>query len=234
MIQSLLPIDVSTFGGGVDHVFWLIFWIVGFWFVLAQGVLAYALIRYRARSGGRARFLRGERAREAAWVFVPALIVLFLDLAIDHAGAAVWRQVKLDLPASDLNIRISAKQFNWGFTYPGPDGKFGTADDFAVNNDLRVPVGKVVRFELRSQDVVHSLFVPALRLKQDAVPGRVIRGWFEATRTGTYEIACTELCGFGHYTMRGTVIVESASDYAAWVAATWLAKTPAASAAAPR
>ena len=112
-------------------------------------------------------------------------------------------------PAGDVVVRITAKQFNWNFTYPGPDGKFGTADDVTSENDLHVPVGKVVRFELQSEDVIHSFFVPDMRLKQDVVPGRTIRGWFEATKTGIYEIACSELCGFGHYSMHGNVIVQT-------------------------
>jgi cytochrome c oxidase subunit II len=226
-MANLLPGNVSTFGGDIDHVFWLIFWIVGVWFVLAEGALFYALVRYRRKPGARAQFLRGDTWRQAAWVLLPALVVLCLDLGIDHAGAQAWERVKLDLPDGATEVHVTAKQFNWIFTYPGPDGKFGTADDVAVENDLHVPAGQVVRFVLNSQDVIHSFFVPNLRLKQDVVPGRTIRGWFEATAPGTYEIACSELCGFGHYTMHGNVIVQSAKDYRAWVADTWPQKTAA-------
>ena len=92
---------------------------------------------------------------------------------------------------------------------------------------IHVPVGKVVRFELQSEDVIHSFFVPEMRLKQDVVPGRTIRGWFEATKTGTYEIACSELCGFGHYSMHGNVIVQTPAEYAAWQRETWPSRTAA-------
>ena len=228
MIASILPIDVSSYGSDIDYVFWLIVILVGIWFVLAEGALLFAMIRYRRRSGVSAAYIRGETQRQIAWVIVPAAIVLILDLGIDHAAAAAWRRAKLDLPDPAVTVRIAGKQFNWIFTYPGRNGKFGASDEVSVENDLHVPVGKVIRFELSSQDVIHSFFVPVLRLKQDAVPGRVNKGWFEATRPGTYEIACTELCGFGHYTMHGTVIVQEASDYAAWVQQTW----PAADAAA--
>ena len=227
MLQDLLPTDVSTFGGDIDHVFWLIFWIVGIWFVAAEGVLLYSIIRHRKRAGVSALYLRGNTARQLAWVLVPALVVLGLDLGIDRAGASVWERVKGTAPAGNVVVRITAKQFNWNFTYPGPDGKFGTADDVMAENDLHVPVGKVVRFELQSEDVIHSFFVPDMRLKQDVVPGRTIRGWFQATKAGTYEIACSELCGFGHYSMHGNVIVQTPAEYAGWVHETWPSRTAA-------
>ena len=227
MLQDLLPTDVSTFGGGVDHVFWLIFWIVGSWFVVAEGVLLYSVIRHRKSAGASAMYLRGSTARQLAWVLIPALVVLCLDLGIDRAGASAWDRIKDAPPGGDVIVRITAKQFNWNFTYPGPDGKFGTADDVTSENDLHVPVGKVVRFELRSEDVIHSFFVPDMRLKQDVVPGRTIPGWFEATRAGTYEIACSELCGFGHYSMHGNVIVQTPAKYASWVRETWPTRTAA-------
>jgi cytochrome c oxidase subunit 2 len=225
VLQDLLPTNVSTFGGDIDHVFWLIFWIVGVWFVAAEGVLFYSVIRHRRSAGASARYLPGDTPRQLAWVLVPALVVLCIDLGIDRAGATAWEREKGTLPPAEVMVRITGKQFNWNFTYPGPDGKFGTADDVMTENDLHVPIGKVVRFELQSEDVIHSFFVPELRLKQDVVPGRTIAGWFEATKTGSYEIACSELCGFGHYTMRGNVIVQSAADYAGWVRDTWPNRT---------
>jgi len=227
VLQDLLPTDVSTFGGDIDHVFWLIFWIVGIWFVAAEGVLLYSIIRHRKRAGAHAMYLPGNTPRQLAWVLIPALVVLCLDLGIDRAGASAWEREKGTPPAGDVVVRITAKQFNWNFTYPGPDGKFGTADDVTTKNDLRVPVGKVVRFELQSEDVIHSFFVPDMRLKQDVVPGRTIRGWFEATKTGTYEIACSELCGFGHYSMHGNVIVQTPAEFAGWQRETWPSRTAA-------
>jgi cytochrome c oxidase subunit 2 len=226
VLNTLLPIDVSTYGGDIDHVFWLIFWIVGIWFVAAEGILLYSIIRHRKRNGAHAMYLRGDTPRQLAWVLIPAFVVLCLDLGIDRAGASVWERVKGESPRSDFVVRITAKQFNWNFTYPGPDGKFGTADDITTENDLHVPVGEVVRFELQSGDVIHSFFVPSLRLKQDVVPGRTIRGWFEATERGSYEIACSELCGFGHYSMHGNVIVQTRVEYAGWVRETWPSQKP--------
>ncbi len=217
-MHGWFPEDISTYGPDIDRVFSLIYYIVGFWFVFTQVAIIAFLVRYRRRAHVPARPVRGERWRELAWILVPAAIVLVLDLGIDAAGARVWDAVKKDLPPGDVHLAITAKQFEWLVTYPGPDGKLGTADDFTVNSQLHVPQGKNVRVTLRSQDVVHSFFLPNVRLKQDAVPGRSIDLWFNATKAGSYELACAELCGFGHYTMRGVFVVESPEAYAAWVA----------------
>ena len=109
-----------------------------------------------------------------AWILVPALVVLGLDLGIDSAGGRAWDLEKNYRPPAAVEVKVTAKQFNWEFTYAGPDGKLGTADDVTIENELHVPVGKVVRLSLNSEDVIHSLWVPNLRLKQDVVPGRAI------------------------------------------------------------
>jgi cytochrome c oxidase subunit II len=215
MISGWLPQNVSTFGGDIDWMFRLILYVVGFWFVLVEGVFLYFVLRYRRKPGQRAFFNRGDSRRELAWVLVPALVILGLDLGIDVAGSAVWDKVKGTPPPAALQIHVTAKQFNWEFTYPDAEGKFGSGE-LTQENELHVPVGQVIGLTLESTDVIHSFFVPNLRLKQDVVPGRKIAAWFEATKPGTYPIACTELCGFGHYTMAGTLIVESEQDYQRW------------------
>ncbi len=216
-----LPQNVSTFGGDVDHLFHIIYYITGVWFVAAELFLFYCLVRFHKSRQAQPLYARGESSSQAAWVLVPVLVVLMLDLGIDKIGGDVWHRIKLELPPAGDQVHVTGKQFNWEFTYPGPDGKFGTADDQTIENELHVPVGTVVRFELSSKDVIHSFFVPALRLKQDAMPGRTIKGWFEATQPGTYEIACAELCGFGHYGMHGVLTVHTAADYQRWVQSTW-------------
>ncbi|MGO9450672.1 MAG: cytochrome c oxidase subunit II [Candidatus Binataceae bacterium] len=216
MIASYFPENVSTFGGSIDHVFWLILYIVGFFFVVAQVLLVYFVIRYRRRAKTPAFYNRGDTPREAAWVLVPALIVLCLDLGIDAAGHRAWDLVKGPPPPAQVEVKVTAKQFNWNFTYPDAAGKLDAADSVTLENELHVPVGKVVRLTLTSEDVIHSLWVPNLRLKQDVVPGRTIIAWFEATKAGHYEIGCTELCGFGHYSMHGDLFVDTEADYAKW------------------
>jgi len=146
---------------------------------------------------------------------------LFLDLWIDFRGAEVWAKIKGRVPSSDLVIQVTGKQFNWEIVYPGPDGRLGTVDDLQMENELHVPVGKVVRVALKSKDVIHSFFLPNLRLKQDAVPGREIVAWFEATKPGKYEMPCAELCGFGHSGMGGWLYVHTAEEYENWVKERW-------------
>ena len=215
------PENISTFGGDIDGVFALIYYVVGFWFLLTEGVLFYFIFRYRRRAGQPARYVRGERLTELAWVLVPAVIVLVLDLGIDAAGGPAWARVKEQQPPGGVNVRATGKQFNWEFTYPGPDGQFDTPDDLTMDNELHVPVGQNVHVVLRSKDVIHSFFIPTVRLKQDVLPGRTIKAWFNATKTGTYEIACAELCGFGHYNMRGFLTVHTDDDYQRWVHEHW-------------
>lgn len=222
------PKNISTYGGDIDSVFWLIFYIVGAGFILGEAAILYFAIRYRRKEGRRAAFITGEKFSELAWILVPAAIVLLLDLGIDFAGGEAWSKIKGEAPAGDVQVIVTGKQFNWNFTYPGPDGKFGTDDDLTLENELHVPVKKVVDLTLNSEDVLHSFFVPVMRLKQDCIPGRSIPAWFEATEIGNYEIACAELCGYGHYTMRGFLFVHSEEDYANWVQERWPPPVPAA------
>lgn len=217
-MQHWFPENISTYGGDVDGVFYLIYWIVGFWFILTEAAIIYFVVRYRRRSDRGATYVRGDRWHELAWVLVPAAVILVLDLSIDAAGARVWDRVKTHLPAGDVHLVVAAKQFEWRTTYPGADARLGTADDFTVGSELHVPAGKDIRITLRSDDVIHSFFLPNVRLKQDVIPGRDIDVWFNATKTGRYELACAELCGFGHYTMRGTLVVHPPDEYDTWAA----------------
>jgi cytochrome c oxidase subunit 2 len=216
-----LPESVSTFGGDIDSILYLIYYITTAWFFLTVGVIVLFLFLYRRREGRRASYVHGNNLAQSAWILVPGLLVLVMDLWIDFHGARVWEAVKGHTPPGEVRVHATGKQFNWEFRYPGPDGQFDTTDDLQLDNDLHVPVGKVVHVTLKSKDVIHSFFLPNLRLKQDAVPGRDIEAWFEATKPGIYEIPCAELCGFGHSGMVGHLTVHSAEAYEKWVKRTW-------------
>jgi cytochrome c oxidase subunit 2 len=222
--MNWLPENVSSFGGDIDSLFYLILYITGAWFLLTEGLILYFLIRYRRHAGRRAAYVHGNNLKQAAWILVPGVVVLLLDLWIDFRGAEVWAKIKGHVPPSDLQVQVTAKQFNWEIVYPGPDNKFDTADDLQLENELHIPAGKVVRVALKSKDVIHSFFLPNLRLKQDAVPGREITAWFEATKAGKYEMPCAELCGFGHSGMNGWLYVHTPEDYEEWVKARWPGK----------
>src|SRR4029453_16402852 len=133
-----------------------------------------------------------------------------------RVSRGLWREIKQTVPPSKYPGQVTAKQFNWQITYPGPDGKFGTGDDKTLLDEMHVPVNKVVPVNLKSQDVIHRFFVPQFRMKQDAVPGREIMQWFEASKPGKYELPCAELCGFGHSGMRGWIYVHTAGESQKW------------------
>lgn len=215
-MQNWFPENVSTFGGDVDGIFWMIFYIITVWFFLTEGLIIYFIIRYRRKAGEKAAYITGSTWTQLAWVFVPLAIVVVLDLMIDIRGADVWAKVKLNKPPSEFVVHAAGKQFNWEFTYAGRDGKFGTEDDVVTDNELHIPINTTIHVMLTSKDVIHSFFLPHFRLKQDAMPGREIPVWFEATKLGQYEIPCAELCGFGHSGMKGLVVVHTAEEYQKW------------------
>jgi cytochrome c oxidase subunit II len=217
MLSWWLPEDVSTYGKEIDFLFYLIYYITGATFVLVAAALIAFLVLYRHKEGRRATYTHGNTTLEIVWTVVPTLILVVLTFL----SVPTWARIKMHVPESDLKIRVTAKQFNWIVTYPGPDGKFGTEDDREFSNEIHVPVGKPVVLLLRSQDVIHSVYMPNLRFKQDAVPGREISAWFDATKPGKYEIPCAELCGFGHSGMRGWLYVHTPEEYAKWVKQQW-------------
>ena len=215
---SWLPEAASSYAADFDRLLSTINWIVGIWFLLAEAVLIYLVVRYRRRPGRRAAYLPATTLRSMSLVLVPCAVILGFDLYLDGVSAPVWDEIKLDLPPHDERVRIQGEQWAWRITYPGPDAQFDTADDIETVNELHVPNEKVILFELTAKDVLHSFWVPELRLKQDAVPGRTIRGWFRATREGEFEVICAEICGFAHSMMKGALRIESPEEYERWLA----------------
>ncbi len=215
--MSWLPENVSTFGREVDFLFYLIYYITGAVFILVTVAMIAFLVMYRQRQGRRAIYSHGNTTLEIIWTVVPAVILLVLTFM----SQATWARIKGHAPPGDIEVRVTGKQFNWEVLYPGPDGKFGTSDDLMAENEIHVPVGKVVRVYLRSKDVIHSFYLPNFRLRQDTVPGREILAWFEATKPGKYELPCSQLCGFGHSGMKGWLYVHMPEEYAQWVKEKW-------------
>mgnify|MGYP001573494069 CR=1 FL=1 len=211
-----LPENISTFGGEIDSLIFLIYGIVGFFFVVMESYLLVAVLRFRRTKGRAATFLTGESRAAVTGILVFAAVVFTIDLGIDVKGARAWAMVKENIPRPDLVVRVRAQQFYWDFIYAGPDEKLDTKDDVTIRGSLRVPVGKTIKLELESTDVIHSFFVPAARFKQDVLPGRKIGAWFSLTKTGTYPIACAELCGLGHTRMFGELIVQTPEEFEAW------------------
>lgn len=223
MLNWWLPENVSTFGRDIDWLFQLIYAITMITGLLVFVTMIVFLVMYRDRPGRRATYTHGNTTLEIVWTIVPALILVVLTFL----SAPVWSKIKMSVPATDVVIQVTAKQFNWQVAYPGADGKFGTDDDKKFLDEMHVPMNKPIRVILKSQDVIHSFFVPNFRIKQDAVPGREIVAWFDATKPGKYEWPCAELCGFGHSGMKGWVYVHTADDYAKWAAENLKSAAPA-------
>jgi len=214
MLNWWLPENVSSYGAEIDWLFQLIYAITGITALLVFGTMIAFLVIYRDRPGRKATYTHGNATLEVVWTIVPTLILVVLTFL----SLPAWSKIKMQIPAGDVVVQVTAKQFNWQVAYPGPDGKFGTADDKTFLVEMHVPVGKKIRVNLKPQDVIHSFFVPQFRIKQDAVPGREIGAWFDVLKPGKYEWPCAELCGFGHSGMKGWVYVHSVADYEKWAA----------------
>ena len=216
MIELLVP-EASTYARDIDWLFTSIFLTVGFWFLLAQAVFFWLLFRFRRRDGVPAQYITGEEKAEKKWISIPHALVIVCDVFLIAATVMVWRNVKQVLPPADETIRIIGQQWAWTFVHPGPDKQFGTDDDVTEVDELHVKSGAVYHFELTSKDVLHSFSVPVFRLKQDAVPGRIITGWFQPTTVGQYDIQCAEICGIGHALMPARLYIETETAHAEWL-----------------
>jgi cytochrome c oxidase subunit II len=218
----------SSYASDIDGLIILIGWIVGVWFLIAEAVFFYLIFRYRHRDGHKGEYVTGEEKHQKRWITIPHALVLVCDIFIIVGAVRVWYDIKQDLPQADSEVRIIAQQWAWSFVQPGPDGQLDTADDIKTVDDLHVEVGKTYHYHLEARDVLHDFSVPVFRLKQDAIPGRVITGWWKATETGVHDIQCAEICGIGHGLMFGRIHIESPAEHAAWMQA----NTPVASIAA--
>lgn len=214
-----LPVQLSTYASEIDGLIILIGWIVGVWFLIAEAVFFYLIFRYRHRDGHKGEYITGEEKHQKRWITIPHALVLVCDIFIIVGAVRVWYDIKQNLPPADSEVRIVAQQWAWSFVQPGLDGQLDTADDIKTVDDLHVEVGKTYHYHLEARDVLHDFSVPVFRLKQDAIPGRVITGWFKATETGEHDIQCAEICGIGHGLMAGRIHVESPEEHAAWMQA---------------
>ena len=217
MIESYIA-QVSTYAGDIDALITLIAVLVGFWLILSEAVLIGFIVKFRAKEGVRAEYITGNEKHQKRWITIPHILVLVCDVFIVVGAVRIWHDVKQDLPEPQATIRVVGQQWAWSFVHPGPDGKLDTADDIKTVDELHVEVGKLYHFELQARDVLHSFSVPAFRLKQDAIPGRTITGWFEATETGEHDIQCAEICGIGHGVMAARIHIESPEEHSNWLA----------------
>jgi cytochrome c oxidase subunit 2 len=218
------PPDASADGWRIDHLIDSTLVMTGVLAALALGWLVWAALRWRAR-GRPAAPMRSEGWRAAAIPLAVATVVLaVVDGRLFALSTRDLHGTFLDVGGAErapgaVRVEVNAQRWAWNVRLPGQDGAFATADDIALLNDLRVPVDRPVIVQLASSDVIHSFYVPALRVKLDAVPGRLHATWFRAVRPGTYEIACAQHCGVHHDRMRGTITVMEGHAFDRWAAA---------------
>jgi cytochrome c oxidase subunit 2 len=225
---------IASNWGYVDDTIIATFWITGVVFVAIILFMAYCVFRYRYRETRRADYEPENKKLE--WWLTGLTTVGVVGMLTP--GLFIWDQF-ITVPEEATEVEAMGQQWQWTFRYPGEDGVMGTTDsrridfdnsfgldpddpngqdDVLVESDeMHLPIGQPVKMLLRSIDVLHDFYVPQFRAKMDLVPGTVTFFWFIPTRTGTFEILCFELCGVGHYAMRGTVVVEEESAYQAWL-----------------
>ena len=234
----LLPIQASEHARQIDTIMLLVH---GLMFALAFGwgsVFVYSLVRFRRARHPRASY-HGARSRVSTYTevgIVLAELILLVGFSIP-----VWATITRERPGGReaVAIRVVAEQFTWNVHYPGRDGVFGhtdvkllaadnplgldrrspgAADDVTTMNEMVVPVGRPVVVQLSAKDVIHSFGVPAMRVKQDANPGMLTSVWFTPTVTGDFDVACSQLCGLGHYRMKAMLRVVDAEAFERWLA----------------
>jgi cytochrome c oxidase subunit II len=232
-----LPVQASAQAAELDRITGLVHILMAVVFIGWSIYFIYVLIRFRRRRQPAADH-HGARGHWSTWTEVGVAAVEILLLAAFSIPA--WAS-RVNPPAQDaLVVRVTAQQFSWTIHYPGPDGEFGrvdpalvtaenasgfdrqsagAADDVISINQMHLPIDRPVIVQLMARDVIHSFGVPAMRVKQDAIPGMMIPVWFTPTLEGSFDIACSQLCGLGHYRMRGVITVEPADRFATWLGA---------------
>ena len=209
-----LPKNVAAHGPSIDGLFYFILALTGVVFIVTEVLLFWFMWKYdAAQARGPATYVQGSHTLEVVWTIIPAATLLFI--AIYQMNA--WADVKMRRPRMSPTVEVIARQFEWRLRYPGRDGQLGTPDDLHLVNDLHLPTDEDVLVQLKSMDVLHSFFLPHVRIKQDAVPGMKIPVWFRATEPGEFDIVCAELCGWGHYKMKGRVTYEPRTAFDAWL-----------------
>jgi cytochrome c oxidase subunit 2 len=217
-----LPVDVSADGPAIDHIFNIILYLTGAIFIGTGLALAWFMWKYGEHNCDKqVDCSHGSRKLEATWSIIPGLILIFLSFYQIN----VWEDHKMKRPTELVDgvevpqpplARVKARQFGWQFQYAGYDRLLDTPDDIVTETVFVIPRDTEIVVEIESEDVLHSFFMPNLRVKQDIVPGMLQYCWFKAKKTGQYDIACAELCGWGHYKMRGRMTVLEPDAYTAW------------------
>jgi cytochrome c oxidase subunit 2 len=232
------PFLASESGHAIDHIIVNVHWIMFALFAFWGGFLVYTLVRFRKGANPKAN-PTGIKSKFAYWLAGLLAVIELYELFGASIPIVAQRNGPLPDPKNSVVVNVVAEQFAWNIHYPGNDGVFGrrsaelvsadnplgldrtdpaAKDDITTINQLNLPVDKPVVVHLSSKDVIHSFNLTVMRVKQDAMPGMNVPVQFTPTVIGNYEIACAQLCGIGHYRMRGFLNILAAADYDKWIA----------------
>ena len=217
ILNYFLP-AASTYASDIDLLFDVITLLVGIPFLISCYLFFAFIFKFKKKEGVPAMYITGTEHQYMKWIHRAHIPILTFDVIIVVMAVNVWYDIKQDLPEANSTIKVIAQQWAWTFVHPGPDNVLDTADDIVTINELHVSKDTLYHYKLEALDVLHNFSVPVFRLKQDAIPGRVITGWFEPTIAGEFDIQCAEICGIGHGLMPARIHIESVSQHAAWVA----------------
>ncbi len=227
----------SEHGYQIDQMLEFVHWIMLLLFIGWTTFFIFTLIRFHRSRNPKADY-HGVRSRASSHIEIMVVVVVWVFLV--GFGIPLWsKRVNGPKPEEGVadRVRLIAEQYKWNFHYPGKDGVFGrqdinlisaanpigldrsdpaAQDDLVAINEMHLPVRRNVIVDTSSKDVIHSFAVPIFRVGQDTIPGMVIPTWFKPVRTGEYEIVCGQLCGYGHYAMKGLIVVDTEEDYKKW------------------
>jgi len=220
--RSMPPQNISSNGHLIDGLWNYTTVLCIFYFILVCiGLFGFSFLYSKKRNKTPYYTYGNKKQHIIVTAIVGAAVFLTIDLNITRIASndllnEFW---KYPDPKTEkvLRIEVMAQQWLWSFRYAGADGEFGTADDIVTNNDLRLPVNTKVLFHLTSKDVIHSFWVPNVRVKVDTIPGRITRIWWDATVPGVYDIVCAEMCGTNHYKMKSKLTVYTEEEYDQWM-----------------
>jgi cytochrome c oxidase subunit 2 len=201
-----MPVEGSTGAVAVDRIFSLVLWVSVFFFVLIVFLMVLFVVRYRRREGREEAEAAPTHSTklEITWTTIPILIVIVIFIW----GFRVFLNINTP-PANAYEVQVTGQKWKWLFTYPNGH----------VDESLHVPVNTPVRLVMTSEDVIHGFYIPAFRLKRDVIPGRYVKIWFRAVKTGEYQIYCTQYCGTGHSDMWAKVVVHEPGGFERWLEA---------------
>jgi len=233
-----MPVQASTHAAELDHMTVLVHWLMLVLFVGWGAFFAFVLVRFRKAANPAASYT-GAKGKISKGLEVGIAVIEVILLVFYAIPAWATRVSEFPADSEAVVVRVTGEQFAWNAHYPGNDGRFGrrdiklvgadnpvgldrtdpdAKDDITTTNQLNFPVNRPVLVHLSSKDVIHSFGLFEMRVKQDAIPGMDIPVWFIPNRIGDYEIACSQLCGLGHYRMRGFVSVKTDAEFKNWLA----------------